>query len=116
MDYDGKFKCGDMVTSEVNIPGTFSLSQSYPNPFKPSTKIDYTLPVDSRVKFELYNIAGQKVADLVNQEQSAGFYSLNVSANTFKNISSGVYIYKMTAIEKATGKNFVSSKKLMLMK
>jgi len=65
---------------------------------------------------KLYNIVGQKVADLVNKEQPVGFYSINVSANTFKNITSGVYIYKMTAIEKATGRNFVSSKKLMLIK
>jgi hypothetical protein len=116
IDYDGKYKYSDLVNADVNVPGTFSLSQNYPNPFNPSTKIDYTLPVDSRVKVEIYNIAGQKIADVVNNEQSAGFYSLNVSANSFKNISSGVYIYKMTAIEKATGKNFVSSKKLMLMK
>jgi hypothetical protein len=104
------------VNSDVNVPGTFTLSQNYPNPFNPSTKIDYTLPVDSRVKIELYNITGQKVANLVNKEQSVGYYSINVSANTFKNIASGVYIYKMTAIEKASGRSFVSSKKLMLMK
>ncbi len=116
IDFDGTFKYSDIVTTSNNAPGSFSLSQNYPNPFNPSTKIEYAVPVDSRVKIELYNITGQKVADLVNNEQSAGFYSLNVGANTFKNVASGVYIYKMTAIEKASGKNFVSSKKLMLMK
>ena len=116
IDNDGKYKYSDKISADVNIPGTFALSQNYPNPFNPSTKIDYSIPTDARVKIELYNIAGQKIADLVNNEQSAGFYSINVNASSFKNITSGVYIYKMTATENVTGKNFVSSKKLMLMK
>jgi hypothetical protein len=116
IDNDGKYKYSNLVTANVNVPGIFSLSQNYPNPFNPSTRIDYTLPVDSKVKIELYNITGQKAADLVNNDQSAGFYSLNVNANLLKNITSGVYIYKMTAIEKTTGKNFISSRKLILMK
>jgi len=116
IDNNGRYNYSNVINAEVTVPGTFALSQNYPNPFNPSTKIDYTLPVDSRVKIELYNVAGQKVGDLVNNEQAAGFYSINVSSNSFKNLTSGVYIYKMTAIEKATGNNFVSSKKLMLMK
>jgi hypothetical protein len=116
IDDNGTFKYSNEVNADINVPGKFSLSQNYPNPFNPSTKINYTLPVDSRVKIELFNITGQRVAELVNNEQPAGFYSLNVGANTFSKIASGVYIYKMTAIEKATGKNFMSSMKLMLMK
>ena len=94
----------------------YSISQNYPNPFNPSTNIDYNLRLDANVRIELFNITGQKVADLVNADQSAGFHSVNVGSNTFKNIASGVYIYRMIAIEKAGGKSFVSSKKLILMK
>ena len=116
IDQNGTFKYSDAINVDVNVPGTFTLSQNYPNPFNPSTKIDYQLPVDSKVKIEIFSITGQKVADLVNTDQGAGFYSITVGANTFKNISSGVYIYKMTTFEKVSGKNFVSSKKLMLLK
>ena len=116
IDQNGTFNYSDVVNVNVNVPGTFSMSQNYPNPFNPSTKIDYQVPVDSKVNIELFSITGKKVADLVNTDQGAGFYSINVGANTFKNISSGVYIYKMTAFEKVSGKNFVSSKKLMLLK
>jgi hypothetical protein len=61
----------------AGIPMNFAISQNYPNPFNPSTKINYQVPNDSRVILEVYNIAGQKVAELVNQDQSAGYYTVD---------------------------------------
>jgi hypothetical protein len=116
VDYDGTYEYSSIINAEIGTPSSFSISQNYPNPFNPSTKIDYQVASDSRVKIELFSITGQKVADLVNSDLSAGFYSVSVNASSFANIASGVYVYKMTAIDKADGKAFITSKKMMLMK
>jgi hypothetical protein len=113
VDNDGSFSYSSVEASEVAIPKDFAVSQNYPNPFNPSTKIDYQVPVDAKVIMEVYNIAGQKVVELVNQEQSAGYYTVDFGASR---LSSGVYIYRLAAIEKATGNNFSSIKKMMLLK
>jgi hypothetical protein len=112
---DGSITFSNVVESEIaELPKSFSISQNYPNPFNPTTKIDYQVPADARVILEVYNIAGQKVAELVNKEQSAGFYTVNFGGAG--KLASGVYIYKMTAIDKATGNNFSAIKKMMLLK
>jgi len=116
IDQDGLSIYSNPLEVTIESPGTFMLTQNYPNPFNPSTKIDYQLPVDARVKIELYSITGQRVSELVNADQSAGTYTIAVGPNTFKGNASGVYIYKMTAAGKENGNNFVCSKKLMLMK
>ncbi len=113
IDNDGSFAYSSVEAAEVAIPKDFAVSQNYPNPFNPSTKIDYQIPVDSKVIMEVYNIAGQKVSDLVNKEQSAGYYSVDFGASK---LSSGVYIYRIVASDKASGNNFSSIKKMMLLK
>ena len=90
-----------------NIPMDFSVSQNYPNPFNPSTMINYTIPKVSNVTLSVYNTLGQKVAELVNEEQSAGNYIVNFNAS---NLSSGIYFYTVKA------DNFVSTKKMILIK
>src|ERR1035438_3942280 len=113
IDNDGAYKLSYVVKTEIALPKDFALSQNYPNPFNPSTKIDYQVPVDAKVILEVYNIAGQKVVELVNQEQSAGYYTVDFGASK---LSSGVYIYRIVASDKATGNNFSSIKKMMLLK
>jgi hypothetical protein len=113
IDNDGSFEYSKIVETEVAIPKDFAVSQNYPNPFNPSTKIDYQVPVDAKVLMEVYNIAGQKVIELVNQQMSAGYYTVDFGASK---LSSGVYIYRIVASDKATGKNFFSIKKMMLLK
>jgi photosystem II stability/assembly factor-like uncharacterized protein len=102
--------------TDGSIPVDFNLSQNYPNPFNPYTRIDYQVTCDSKIIIELYNIKGQKVASLVNQDQKAGHYSFGVNSATLKNVSSGVYFYRMTAISKTTGKNYCNTKKMILLK
>ena len=104
----------DVEAEITGIPMNFAISQNYPNPFNPSTKINYQVPTDARVILEVYNIAGQKVAELVNQDQPAGYYT--VDFGTTGKLASGVYIYRITASDKATGNNFSDTKKMMLLK
>jgi hypothetical protein len=113
IDNDGSFQYSNIVEAEIAVPGEFELNQNYPNPFNPSTKINYSLPSNSQVTLEVFNISGERIALLVNQNQSAGFYSVNF---VNKNISSGVYFYHLVAVDQATGNNFSSIKKMLLLK
>jgi hypothetical protein len=98
-------------------PKNFELNQNFPNPFNPSTKINYNLPFDSKVTLEIYNIAGERISQLVNEEQPAGYYSVDFNSSSLnKNISSGIYFYRMTIVNKATGNNISSIKKMILLK
>ncbi len=92
---------------EVKTPTTFELKQNYPNPFNPSTTIKYSIAKASFVTLKIYDILGKEVATLVNDTQKQGEYEVHFNA---KNLASGMYIYQIKA------DNFVSSKKLMLMK
>ena len=104
-------------TDAQQTPAQFMLEQNYPNPFNPSTNIDYNLPFDSKVSLEVYNIIGNKIAQLVNEEQLAGYYSVNFNSSSInRNISSGVYFYRITAVDKTTGNNFSAIKKMILLK
>jgi hypothetical protein len=117
IDNDGSYKFSDAVETEIALPKNFELSQNYPNPFNPSTRINYSIPFDSRVTLEVYNIAGEKMGQIVSEEQSAGFYTANFSSSTLnRSIASGVYIYKLNAVDKSTGNVFTSIKKMMLLK
>ncbi|MBI5476104.1 MAG: T9SS type A sorting domain-containing protein [Ignavibacteriales bacterium] len=89
------------------VPTMFDLSQNYPNPFNPSTKIKFNLPSEEFVSLKIYNVLGQEVTTLVNQQMKAGVYSFDVNASR---LSSGVYFYRIEA-----GK-FSATKKMLLMK
>jgi hypothetical protein len=91
----------------------YSLTQNYPNPFNPSTKINWQLANSSYVSLKVYDLLGREVAVLVNGERSAGNYETEFSANE---LSTGVYIYTLNAIDKSTGKLFTDTKKMCLIK
>lgn len=90
-----------------SLPTKFSLSQNYPNPFNPATTIKYDLPVSGFVTLKLYNLLGQEVATLVNQEQKTGEYIVDFDAS---NLASGIYMYSIKA------GNFSLAKKMVLLK
>ncbi|PKL89775.1 MAG: peptidase M1 [Ignavibacteriae bacterium HGW-Ignavibacteriae-2] len=76
------------------VPAVFSLDQNYPNPFNPTTRISYTLPVQSNVSVNIYDALGKLVATLVDDFQEAGYYQLNFNPNeTQTNLVSGIYFY-----------------------
>jgi fibronectin type 3 domain-containing protein len=94
-------------------PTDFALSQNFPNPFNPSTTLQYGLPVMSHVKLRIYNVLGQLVAELVNGEQSAGWYQVKWNAN----VSTGIYFYRIEAVDVTNSNNrLVQVKKMLLLK
>ena len=80
--------------SVAPVPGGFSLSQNNPNPFNPSTAIAYELPKRSQVRLTIYNVHGQRIATLVDREQSAGYHTVMWDA---AGMSAGVYLCRMEA-------------------
>jgi len=72
------------------------------------------LSADSRVTLEVFNLLGERVAQIVDAQQSAGYYAVNFGSSSVKNITSGTCIYKLIAVDN-TGKNFSSIKKMMLL-
>ncbi|HVO73270.1 MAG TPA: T9SS type A sorting domain-containing protein [Ignavibacteriaceae bacterium] len=91
----------------------FKLNQNYPNPFNPETKISYSIPVEEFVTIKVYDILGREVAALVNKEESAGNHEINFNASS---LSSGTYIYRMSVGSFGEAGDFVTTKKLMLIK
>ncbi|RJP66070.1 MAG: T9SS C-terminal target domain-containing protein [Ignavibacteriales bacterium] len=105
------------VNENINKPLNFSLSQNFPNPFNPTTKIKYSIPVETghsaaggsslqQVLLKVYDVIGNEVAVLVNEEQPTGEYEVEFSANR---LSSGVYFYQLTQ-----GSNIIIKKMVLL--
>ncbi len=86
------------------LPGGFSLGQNYPNPFNPVTAISFSLPQPSQVTLEVFNITGQKVATLVDGPRGAGEHTISWDA---REMSSGVYFYKLTTPESSASRKMV---------
>jgi hypothetical protein len=96
------------VEYENVIPSEFSLLQNYPNPFNPSTIIEFSLPVEGNVTLKIFNLLGEEVKTIVNNEsKSAGKHSVTFEAG---NIATGIYIYRLQVGD------FVSNKKMILLK
>jgi hypothetical protein len=94
IDFDGSFTFSDIIEVEVQAPNLFTLEQNYPNPFNPSTVISYQLPVNSMVSLKIYDILGNEIATLVNEEKPAGSYEVEFKAAT---LPSGIYFYQLKA-------------------
>lgn len=82
------------LSSGIELPTDISLKQNYPNPFNPTTVIEYQLPQSAQVRLQVYDMAGRQVAELVNEQVSAGSHTINFDAS---NLSSGVYMYRLQA-------------------
>lgn len=96
------------LPGEEHIPGVYALYQNYPNPFNPVTKINYDLPKRSTVSLKIYNVLGELVTVLVNNEiKNAGNYSVEFDGT---NLASGIYYYELNA------GNYTETKKMVLIK
>ena len=106
LKYFGLIQPSEVINNDYS-PITFSLNQNYPNPFNPSTKISWQSPERSWQTLKVYDILGNEVATLVNEQKEPGYYEVNFNASS---IASGVYIYRLT-----TGR-FISTKKMIVIK
>ncbi len=89
-----------------NLPTAFSLSQNYPNPFNPTTEISFALPSRTKVSLIVYNMLGQQVRTLVNDDMPAGAHSVSWDGtdNSGTSVASGIYLYRLSAEGKARTK------------
>ncbi len=100
---------------EGSFPVSFSLSQNYPNPFNPSTKIKFTIPDLRFTILKVYDVLGNEIATLVNEEKPAGEYEVDFyPATSIKHPASGVYFYQLSATGGAG--TFIQTKKMLLLK
>ncbi len=100
IDFNGSYTYSAPVEVEVSgVPSDFTLLQNYPNPFNPETKINYQLPVNSKALLKVYDIMGNEIAVLVNEEKPAGSHSVNFNASQ---LPSGMYFAKLTANGKSS--------------
>jgi hypothetical protein len=113
IDNDGSFSYSKVINVIVDItPNNFTLFQNYPNPFNPVTKIKYSVPSvealpATSVQLRIYDILGNEVATLVNEEQASGFYEVEFDG---LKLSSGTYIYKIKVGNSSETKKMILSK------
>jgi len=112
VDFDGTFEYSPVINVDVTGPKVYLLSQNYPNPFNPSTVIKFGLATDSKVSVKIYDVLGREVATLINGALESGSHEVQFNA---KNITSGVYFYKIEA-NGVDGSKFTATKKMMLTK
>lgn len=107
------YNLGGAVTDVENdiedLPAEFLLEQNYPNPFNPETKIVFNLPKDSNVKLKIYDVLGNEVGLIINQQRVAGQNEITLNAEKLK-LASGVYLYRLEA------DGFTSVKKMIYLK
>ena len=107
IDYDGSYEYSDLVEVEFSAVNSYLLEQNFPNPFNPTTTIKYSIPITNKVCLTLFNLLGEQLTTLVNEEKIAGNYSVKFNAT---NLPSGVYFYQLKAGE------YTSVKKMILIK
>ncbi|MFZ0453183.1 MAG: T9SS type A sorting domain-containing protein [Ignavibacteriaceae bacterium] len=97
----------DVKSEAGKIPTEYSISQNFPNPFNPATKIKFGLPKAGLTRITVYDLLGRDIMTLINNELKAGYHEVNFDAH---NLPSGIYLYKIQSGE------FTQTKKMILMK
>jgi hypothetical protein len=107
--YDFSYTSSGTDTKALVVPTDFSLSQNSPNPFNSSTRIEFTLPIKSRVELGIYNMLGQNVKTLIAGEYTAGFYNVVWDGTNYTGqpVASGIYLYRLAADDKLMVKKMV---------
>lgn len=108
IDTDGKFSYSNIATVYINpIPDAFVLYQNFPNPFNPSTMLQYSIPISTHVLLTVFDVLGNCIKTIVNESQEAGSYEIIFNAGE---LSNGMYFYKIQAGD------FVATNKMLLIK
>jgi len=97
--------------NNIIVPNSITMSQNYPNPFNPSTRIQYAISSTQFITLKVYDILGNEITTLVNEEKPAGVYEVEFKISTIKHLpSSGIYFYQLKA------GNYTETKKMVLVK
>ena len=106
------------VVDDAQLPKEFGLRQNYPNPFNPATVIEYALPKASQVRIQIYNILGQRVRNLVDEPQEPGYKMIHWDGKDDygKEVSSGIYFYRIVAHTDQGSGDFIKCRKMTLLK
>lgn len=109
LDYNGNHEHFEL-SNDVNIesPGGFFVSQNYPNPSNPKSKIDYELPENGKVTVKIYDFTGREILTLIDKVQDAGYYSAEFDGS---NLASGIYFFKISV-----NNNMFETRKMVLLK
>ena len=122
IDFNGSIEYSNIIDVEIASPDIFTLEQNYPNPFNPTTVIRYTIPNvistearNLKVEITVYDVLGNEVATLVNEEKPSGIYEVEFNASY---LSSGVYLYTIKVVdpESSSGQSFMQTRKMLLLK
>jgi len=100
-------KSVDVKSEEMVIPNEFVMNQNYPNPFNPTTRITYQIPELSFVTLKVFDVLGNEIKTLVNEEKPVGYYEIKFDASS---LASGIYIYQLHA------GSFIETKKMILLR
>jgi len=113
IDFNGVYSYSNIVEVDFVLEN-YSLSQNYPNPFNPSTKIKYSIPQSSNVVIKIFDILGNEIETLVDEEKNVGTYELTLYA---EQLPSGVYFYRLQVYPANGGAGtFVETKKMVILK
>ena len=105
IDYNGNFEYFGLSSDVfVRPPDKFTVSQNYPNPSNPRSKIDFEIPFTGKVTLKIYDMLGKEVIILINEVKEAGYHTAEFDGS---NLSSGVYFYKITASELTVVKKMI---------
>jgi len=107
IDFSGKINYSQIINVEINSATSFILEQNYPNPFNPTTTIKFSVPTSGNVSLKVFDVLGNEVVSLVNENKQSGSYEVEFKADQ---ITSGTYFYKLQA------RNFIETKKMILLK
>jgi hypothetical protein len=107
IDFDGTFEYSNIIEVTVDAPTKYTLEQNYPNPFNPVTSIHYVVGSQGHVTLKVYDVLGNEVATLVNEQKPSGTYEVEFDGT---NLPSGIYFYQLKA------GTFVETKKMVLLK
>jgi len=112
IDFNGNFELFNLEAPvKIKAPKTFEVSQNYPNPSNPKSRIKFELPASGLVTIEVFDMLGRVVITLVNEKREAGYYSADFDGSS---LSSGVYFYRLTL--KTDSKTYQKTMKMILVK
>ena len=100
------------LSEDIPAPTSYGIDQNYPNPFNPTTVINYQIPKDGQVTLKVFDVLGREVVILINEYQQVGRYSATLDGSR---LASGIYFCRLI-VSGSDGKNFISTKKMLLMK